>query len=124
MEVTREFCHLVSLSFCDVKNANLNLFVVSLPVKEKVIKLTNDYRIVYACHECGFYSKEGAGRELSQIVLLQPAKLIFLVYTIILTRLAHPPCDVIEAALLALERCGISRDQLTYIDHSNCTFCK
>lgn len=41
----------------------------------------------------------------------------------IATRVAFPSCEIVDSAMESLEKCGISRDLLTIVDHSHCDFC-
>ena len=39
---------------------------MELPLNEKIVFLSNDVFVEVSCHECGVYSKEGAGSKFKK----------------------------------------------------------
>jgi hypothetical protein len=62
--------------------------------------------IEVACHECGYFKKQGAG-----------------IYAKLYTRLPFPSCELTAEGLKMLEGCGIPRSALSAQDQSNCAAC-
>jgi len=96
-----------------------------LPFLFTSVFVTSEYIALVGCHECGFFSKAGAGCELFAFIAFLKAQLFHqTVYGSIATRLAHPPCDTIERAKQDLFNCGLPREAtIVRHDQSNCDFC-
>ena len=97
---------------------------MELPLKEKIVYISNDIFVEVSCHDCGFYAKAGTGSKFKiWIHLLICSISLFLVYATIYSRVAFPHCDSLDGANNALEVCGIPQDALRKVDYTLCGLC-
>lgn len=77
-----------------------------------------------SCNECGIWTKDGAGSEFTFAHNMQIASFsFFIAYGYVYTRLKEPECSTQETALLDLSDCGVTKEYLVQMAHSNCKMC-
>lgn len=86
----------------------------------RYVAASADFAVILHCHECGLYSKEGAGCKSSLKVLELRKDFISSDYGSIVTRLRFPSHESLQPAYDTLQNCGVPRSALIVNDQSNC----